>query len=1159
MFISPEQAEPLANKKETEETPWLQRPLVEQLPFLTPEILIISLIMILAVFSRFYILGNRVMSHDETNHVVPSYSLYQGHGYVHDPVTHGPFQFHIVALMYFLFGASDFTSRIPSALFSIATVFFAWWGFRRYFGRIGALLSSVMMLISPYILFYGRYTRNESFIGLSMVVMAYAIFRYLETGRTKFVYVFTGAFLLHFISKETSYIYAAQALIFLAGLLLYQLARKPWKDAGLRRMFLFSLVAVVVFFGLALTAYAVNRPPAAPVPAVTPGKTLATAAPAAAPAPIPILAVALGGLGAAGILVSLYFLVRGYGIKAIRQERSFDLLILLGTLVLPQLSPFPVKLLGWDPLDYSPTGAIHSAIFIVLLTAIAIGIGLWWKPRLWFYNAVFFYAVFITFFTTFFTNGQGFLTGLVGALGYWLSQQGVHRGEQPLYYYALVQIPMYEYLPAIGTILAFILALRHPQLASVPAEPSPEPEEAEPREDDPQVVPETEVEEIAPGGEAAALPAPVEDSVPIAWFLIFWAASSLLAFSYAGEKMPWLTVHITLPMILVSGWSIGYLVRTTPWKRLLEHNLWLALAALTVLASSLGSLITLLGGTQMPFQGKELAQLQVTLTFLAAAGAAILSLAGLFWLTRRWSGRELQRASLVVFLSILGVLTARTAIRASYINYDTAKEYLVYAHAARGPKEVLAEVEEISRRTTGGLDIAVAYDNDTLYPFWWYFRDFPNKVYYADKPTRDLQNDPVILVGESNYSKIEPIVGNAYVYYQTMRLWWPNQDYFNLTWDRIKGALLDPGIRDGIFQIWWNADYSQYAKATNDQNLTLTTWQPSNSMRVYIRKDIVSKIWQFGATPAAVQVDPYQKGTIQLASNQQIGGPGTAPGQFQYPHGIAVAPDGSLYVADTRNNRIQHIGTDGKVIQVWGTFADVSKGAAPGGTFDEPWDVAVAPDGSVFVADTWNNRIQKFTADGKFIKMWGYFGQAENPDAFWGPRGLAINAQNQLLVTDTGNKRVVVFDLDGNPITSFGGGGSDAGKMDEPVGIAVDKTGKVFIADTWNQRIQVFAPSSDYKTYTYLRQWDISGWYGQSLDNKPFLAVDASGNVFATDPEANRILEFDNQGNFIRAWGDYGTGPDGFNLAAADAVDAQGNLWVSDANNNRLLHFTLPK
>ena len=94
---------------------------------------------------------------------------------------------------------------------------------------------------------------------------------------------------------------------------------------------------------------------------------------------------------------------------------------------------------------------------------------------------------------------------------------------------------------------------------------------------------------------------------------------------------------------------------------------------------------------------------------------------------------------------------------------------------------------------------------------------------------------------------------------------------------------------------------------------------------------------------------------------------------------------------------------------MWGSFADANKGDAPGGTFNEPWGIAVAPDGSVYVADTWNYRVQKFTADGKFVQMWGYFGQAEAPDAFYGPRSIAVDNDGRVYVGDTGNKRIVVF------------------------------------------------------------------------------------------------------------------------------------------------------
>lgn len=119
---------------------------------------IIGLILVLTLISRFYGLGWRVMSHDEVNHVVPSFDYFQGRVYRHDPVTHGPMQFHLVALSYFLFGDNDFSSRVPSALFSVATVAAVLFLFKKYLGKSGSVIGGALFLISPYMLYYGRYT-----------------------------------------------------------------------------------------------------------------------------------------------------------------------------------------------------------------------------------------------------------------------------------------------------------------------------------------------------------------------------------------------------------------------------------------------------------------------------------------------------------------------------------------------------------------------------------------------------------------------------------------------------------------------------------------------------------------------------------------------------------------------------------------------------------------------------------------------------------------------------------------------------------------------------------------------------------------------------------------------------------------------------------------
>ena len=186
------------------------------------------------------------------------------------------------------------------------------------------------------------------------------------------------------------------------------------------------------------------------------------------------------------------------------------------------------------------------------------------------------------------------------------------------------------------------------------------------------------------------------------------------------------------------------------------------------------------------------------------------------------------------------------------------------------------------------------------------------------------------------------------------------------------------------------------------------------------------------------------------------GSEGAAPGQFEAPRGVALAPDGSVYVADSRNNRIEKFDATGKLLLTWGTFGSLDAKTADPGTFNEPWGVAVGADGSVYVTDTWNHRVQKFDANGQFIKMWGIFGQGETPDAFWGPRAIAIDKQGRVYVADTGNKRMAIFDANGNSLGSVGTGGSDPGQLDEPVGLAVTSDGTLYVADTWNQRIQVW-------------------------------------------------------------------------------------------------------
>ncbi len=1126
---------------------WLDRPVINTIK-MNWEMMLVLVILLLAIFSRLYILGARVMSHDETSHVYFSWLLYTGQGYRHDPVTHGPLQFHLVALMYFLFGDSDFTARLSQALFSIATVVAAWGLFRRYMGRLGGLILSALFLISPYMLYYGRYARNESYVTLFGVVMLWATLRYLETGQLRYMAIFTASIALHYTSKETSFIYVAQILLFLGLYMIYRVTQREWQQPESKRLFLIGVIITAILLAGAAGAAAFQRaqPAVSPTSVITPavpGQSPLTPQATQIPNRFPLL---LAGLGGVAMLAATFFLVRGYTWKKLCDERSFSLMIMLFTLVLPTLSAFPVKFLGHNPIDYSTNSSIiFTGVFVGITIVIGTAMGLLWNPRRWLINLAIFYGIFIVFYTTLFTNGFGIFTGLVGSLGYWLEQQGVNRGSQPWYYYILVQVPVYEYLPALGSLVAVALGLglnrRKMRLDSQSDFEQPDQPEGATLPDDP----------------ASFKPIGPHTNTLLA-LLGFWSLTSLSAYSVAGEKMPWLTVHITLGLILLAGWGLARLVELVDWRALWRQRglLVLALVVICVL-SILGTVASLLGDTP-PFQGKTLDQLQATSTFLSAALTAVISAVALLRFSAGWTAEQFTRTVTLIVFGLLAVLTARVAVVANFINYNLATELLVYAHMAPGPKIALSQIEEISRRTTDGLSIEVAYDDEMTYPYWWYLRNYPNKKFYGKSPTRDLRDAPVIVVGSANYDKIEPVVAQGYYMFEYNRIWWPYQGYFNLTWNRLGYALGNPQMRRAIFDIWLNRDYNRFAEL-NGLDMSLPNWDPAQRFRLYIRKDVAAKIWNYGVAPTAEQtvIDPYQGKGILVAADKILGSPGNAPGQFNRPRGIAVAPDGSLYIADTDNNRIQHIAADGSPITAWGTFADILKGPAPEGTMNQPWSVAVGPDGSVYVADTFNFRIEKYTADGQFIKMWGYFGQAEKPEAFWGPRDVAVDSKGQLYVVDTGNKRIVIFDADGNYISQFGTVGLGAGQFDEPVGIAFGPEGQIYVTDTWNQRIQEFTRAGD-GSFTPLNSWDVAAWYGQSLDNKPYLTVDSNGNVFATDPEGVRVLEWDSQGRFIRYFGEAGSDPTQFGLAGAVKVDPAGGLWVTDAGNSRIMHFVLP-
>ena len=1169
---------------------WLDKPVFSWWSALTIEKLLIVVILALTIFTRFYDLGARTMSHDEINHVVPAYSF---ETYVYDPITHGPFQFHALAFSYFIFGDSDFSARIPAATFGVAIVLFAIFAWRRYLGRLGGLIAGGGFMISPYILFYSRYTRNEVFIVFWGMVMLWLMLRYLEDGKHKWLYWLVFITAMHYSDKATSFIFSAEALIFLALLFIGEVLRKQWRNPRLQSFFRLAVVATLALMVITLAVYMLHRTPTTSQPTLTDPTTGAPIETFLINSSIPLVISA--GLTGLAIAFALYSLFKGYGWKNLSHLRSFDLIWLQLILILPLLTAIPLKLLGFDPTDYGATGILRSGIVFALLALASLILGLLWNRKVFLRSMAIFWGIFILFYTSVFSHGEGFFKGIVGALGYWMDQQAVERGTQPLYYYALVQIPIYEFLPALGMVVAFFIGIKKRLLFAMAEDPYTAPpiqSTAEVEGEDLAVLDDEILfnEEDLADTLTNAIPdeAIVEDFAPVVieeaveprasffqrifrdfpevgeraselptlLLLVYWSLMSLLAFTVAGERMPWLTTHITMPMILTAAWALGYLIEHLDWKQLREKHGWVAVVLIPVFLVAFISLLGSVFGANPPFQGKELAQLQSTSTFLLALVSTLGTGFALLQLIKTWSSRTFAHLLLLGFFALLAVQTARTSWRSAFIDFDNARELLVYAHSTEDMKSTVYQIETISKRLYGDKSIKIAYDNDVRYPYWWYMRDYPNKHDFNSEVTKSLQDYPIIVVGTSNYARIEPVVRDDYYQYDYKRMWWPNEElYRNWTFKRVWGDLTDPVKRSALWEVWFNRDYTDYARAFNNPGLTIASWSPSDGARMFIRKDVAAKIWEFGISPepAEPRVDPYLEGIRSYDPQAVINIGGELP--FSAPRDIATAPDGSLYLADSRNHRIVHLDADGLYLNSWGTYGNVIDGEIPGGRLNEPWGVAVGQDGMVYVADTWNHRIQVFTPAGQFVRMWSSFDVNGSLDGFWGPRGIAVDSQNRVFVTDTGKQRVVIFDAEGNYLSQFGGLGLEAGKLDEPVGIEIAPDGKVYIADTWNYRVQVFEPDFSGLQYSPVFFWEVDAWQGQSLDNKPFLALNED-NVIITDPDRGRVIVFDQNGNFQYLWGGF---DNNYLMTTISGITIgnDGSIWVSDATNNNLLMFVI--
>ena len=293
---------------------------------------------------------------------------------------------------------------------------------------------------------------------------------------------------------------------------------------------------------------------------------------------------------------------------------------------------------------------------------------------------------------------------------------------------------------------------------------------------------------------------------------------------------------------------------------------------------------------------------------------------------------------------------------------------------------------------------------------------------------------------------------------------------------------------------------------------------------------------------AAALLKPAPERNIQASIAGRMGkGQGEGPGQMNSPRGISVGPDGKVYAADLGNSRISVFNPDGTPAFQFGKKGEEPPKSKPG-EFNEPSGVAVAPDGTIYVADAWNGRIQAFDPKGK---PKAEFGGARY--SFYSPRNVAVDAQGNFYVADTGNSMVKVYNPGGKELKVLGGKGKGGGHFNEVFGVAINAKGEIFVADPGNQRIHKFSslPAAD-----FVKDRKVPGWQA-GTPFWPHLACDAAGNVYAVDSHNRKIWVYDSDLNYKGCIG--GQGNEIFSSPLGLAFGPQGDLYVGEVSGNQIL------
>lgn len=721
----------------------------ERLRGITTEQWAFVILFALGAVLRLWGLADKPLHHDESLHAYFSLQfMLNPSSYQYDPLLHGPFQFHVIPLFFALGkllglsdnGVNDFTVRLLPAIMGMAMVAMPYW-LRNHLGRWGALAMAFLLAVSPTFVYQSRYVRDDIYVTCCTLLLVVAALQYAHTRKLGWLVTGTIALLISYASMENTYFIIAAFGSFLAGLVLWDLGPALGKRVS----------------GM----FAQRDQPLA-------GRVLLLV-----PFVIVLGIAALFGLHWLGQLSNtINDLAAKYPpgstnplnpeLTVKKYETIAVLLLLIVSILISGAVVFALLFQAWNESDEYRAWPIPGRRRSDPRTQPVLDTLLSTHWIRWFVGFVVAWLVFAAMFWTIPADtlsltqwGQGFQTGmgrgLLHGLYYWLEQQHVARGAQPWYYYFIL-IPLYEQLALVFGLAGVVRALLQPNRFRI--------------------------------------------------FLVYWLGVNVLLYSWAGEKMPWLVIHIMLPLIALAGVSLDWIFHTLVRG---AHAWWTPTKALSVLI--LGALIvgtaSITSGTAMFFA------IALSILAILAIGAACIveqwsrqraaALAAQHDLAHlapapRWTiGMQQSIAAGSLGLAVLLLIPMLWNMqRLNFFEPSVApNEMMVYVQTTTDVQLTMDKIDNLDRLLHQGKHtLRIGVTQDAVWPFAWYLRNYPliidsktnqwtGGAQFNYDPANSTLAPPEVILGDPGVASqsIETKFPAQFVSHQYRLRWWWDESY----------------------------------------------------------------------------------------------------------------------------------------------------------------------------------------------------------------------------------------------------------------------------------------------------------------------------------------------------------------------------------------------